>query len=127
MSDLQPKGTGVKLGEREYQLLFTLNAIDDIQSHFDIDISDIGELFQESKKSIPTLRYILTVLINEGIDAHNDVSEEKWAKLDERYVGRQINSQNMREFMTAVFKSFSDSVPEGEEDTPNAVGGQQTS
>jgi hypothetical protein len=38
MSDLKPKGTKIQLGNQQYGMRFTLNAIDDIQEHFDVPI-----------------------------------------------------------------------------------------
>ena len=56
---------------------FTLNAIDDIQDKFDISIENLTELFDNSKTNIKAIRYLLTVLINEGIDYKNDETGEK--------------------------------------------------
>lgn len=120
MSDLKPTGIKIKLGDNEYGLRFTLNAIDDIQEHFDIPIGELSSLFTDSKKRIKNLKYILTLLINEDIDCLND--EGKSLKhLDERYVGRYIDASNMREFMVSTYKAFSDGAPKSDDDDPNAA------
>jgi hypothetical protein len=119
MSDMKPKGTKLKLGNAEYGLRFTLNAIDDIQDHFDVPIENLGELFNDSKKRIRNLRYILTVLINEDIDCVNDETGEKTAHVDERYVGRHIDANNMQEMMAAVFNSFRSGTPKSDDEAPN--------
>ena len=119
MSDLKPKGKKITLGGKEYGLRFTLNAIDDIQDHFDIPIEDLGKLFKDSKTRIRNLRYLLTVLINEDIDCVNDENDEKISHVEERFVGRQIDANNMQSMMTAIMNSFTAGTPESEE-SPNA-------
>lgn len=116
MSDLRPKGTKIKLGKEEYGLRFTLNAIDDIQDNFDISISQLTDLFKDEKKQIKSLRYLLTLLINEDIDCTNDETGESKTHLEERYVGRHIDSKNMQEIMSTILQAFSSSTPETDED-----------
>lgn len=119
MSDLRPHGVKLKLGKKEYGIRFTLNAIDEIQDHFDIPISRINELFEDQRKQITNLRWLLTTLINEDIDCLNDEREEKIPKVDERYVGRHIDSTNMKDIIGTIYKSFSESTPESDDEVPN--------
>ncbi len=123
MSDLRPTGTKITLGGKEYGMRFTLNAIDDIQEHFGIDISDLSGLFAEPNKRIKSIRYLLTLLINEDIDCVADETGETPKHLDERYVGRQIDATNIQSMMNAIMHSFSDGAPkrdEAEDETPNS-------
>lgn len=121
MSDLRPTGTKIKLGDNEYGLRFTLNAIDDIQDHFDISIENIDELFKDEKKRFKNIKYLLTVLINEDVDCVNDETHENKQHIDERYVGRHIDSNNMSAIMSTIFKAFKTSTPEQDEnENPNA-------
>lgn len=115
MSDLRPKGSKIKLGEKEYGMLFSLNAIDDIQDHFNISISELGDLFQDEKKQIKNLRYIITVLLNEYIDFQNDENGGNAELLDERYVGRHVNGSNIGDLIAAIYGSFSDGAIETDE------------
>ena len=57
MSDLKPKGIKITLNGKEYGLRFTLNAIDDIHYHFNLPISNLGDLFQDDKNKIRNLRF----------------------------------------------------------------------
>ena len=122
MSDLKPKGTKLKLGNNEYGLRFTLNAIDDIQDYFNIPIQNLGDLLKDPKNQIKNLKYLLKILINEDIDCVKDETGEEKNYVDERFVGRHINAQNMHQMMSTIFKAFSDGTPESEEDEedPNA-------
>lgn len=125
MSDLRPSGTKITLGGKEYGMRFTLNAIDDIQEHFGIDISDLSGLFAEPNKRIKSIRYLLTLLINEDIDCVADETGEPAKHLDERYVGRQIDAANIHTMMGAIMHSFSDGAPkrdDSEDEAPNVKG-----
>jgi hypothetical protein len=118
MSDLKPTGTKILLGKNEYGMRFTLNAIEDIQEHFDIPISRLAELFKDERKQIKNLKYLLAILINEDMDCETG---EKAQHVEERFVGRYITPQNMKSMMSTIFKAFSDGTPETEEDDlPNA-------
>lgn len=127
MSDLRPTGEKIKLGNNEYGMRFTLNAIDEIQEHFNIPISDIATLFTDGRQQIRNLRYLLTVLINEDIDCVNDEAGSKTPHIDEKYVGRHIDAQNLTGMMSSIFKAFTSGTPAGDEDEdPNAATAQQT-
>lgn len=119
MSDLRPKGTKIKLGKEEYGLRFTLNAIDDIQDHFDMAIEDLNKLFDDSKTRFKNLKYLLTLLINEDIDCVNDETGEEIPHVDERFVGRHIDSNNMKEIMETILRAFTNATPESDEESPN--------
>ena len=128
MSDLRPNGVKLKLGKNEYELRFTINAIDDIQEYFDMEISKITDLFKDRKKQMKNLRYLLTLLINENIDCKNDENEEKIPHVEERYIGRQIDTTNVSKCIEAIYGAFSAHSPEPkeeDEEDPNVTSGQQ--
>lgn len=121
MSDLRPKGTKIKLGKNEYGMRFTINAIDDIQDNFNISIEELTKLFQDNKTRFKNLKYLLALLINEDIDCLKDETGEEMAHVDERFVGRHIDSNNMQEIMETILRAFTNGTPEVDEDEiPNA-------
>ena len=115
MSDLKPTGAKIKLGDKEYPLLFDINAIDDIQDHFDIPIAQISDLLKDERKAYKTLKYLLTVLINEGLDD----AENGEKHVTENFVGRKITPANMGELKDGILASFVDSTPKITDDSPN--------
>ena len=124
MSDLRPKGTMITLGDKEYGMLFNLNAIDDIQDHFDISISALGDLMKDERKAFKALKYIVALLINEWIGDNGNAVEP----VTEQFVGRKISVANMGELKTSVFAAFTAGTPKGdddegesEEESPNAA------
>jgi predicted metal-dependent enzyme (double-stranded beta helix superfamily) len=117
MSDLKPTGSKIKLGNNEYGMRFTLNVIEDIQDHFNINVSDIDSLFSDERNQIKNIRYLLTVLINENIDCEDDETGEKTPHLDERYVGRHIDLANVGDMKAAIFSTASKGMPESDADS----------
>jgi len=108
MSELKPKKTTIKLGDKEYGLLFNLNAIDDIQDRFDIPISELSDLLSDERKSFKALRGLLTILINEAL------SDDGQEPVDERFVGRKITMDNIEDLSEAIQESFKEGLPEGD-------------
>lgn len=84
--------------DRDRHLLFTLNAIDAVQDRFGSIESITDEL--SGKDGIKNLRWLLTLLLNEGA---GDGEEE----LTERQVGKLIHVGNFNEVKVAIYKAFS--------------------
>lgn len=126
MSDLKPESTKIKLGNKEYGLRFTLNAIDDIQEQFNIPVAALPELLKDERSQIRNLKILLAILINEDIECTAEESGEKPQRIDERFVGRHIEVANMRSMMSAILQAFFDGLPETDDEDadPNAQSGQ---
>ena len=84
--------------DKERHLLFSLNAIDEMQDKF--GGFDRLDTVLSGKDSIKNLRWLLTVLLNEG-------AEDDEEPLTERQVGKLIHTGNFAEVKTAIFKAFS--------------------
>ena len=100
--------------DKERHLLFSLNAIDEMQDRFG-GFDKLDEVLS-GKDSIKNLRWLLTVLLNEG-------AEEGEPELNEKEVGRMIHTGNFLEVKQSIFAAFSmgnNGTPEppvkGEED-----------
>lgn len=117
--------------DKERHLLFSLNAIDEMQDKFG-GFDRLDEVLS-GRESIKNLRWLLTVLLNEG-------AEEGEPELSEKQVGKLIHTGNFAEVKDAIFKAFSmgnngteeppardDEEDDGEEDTEegkNAAAGK---
>ena len=88
----------MELGGKERHLLFSLNVIDEVQDRF--GGFDHLDVVLTGKDSIKNLRWLLTLLLNEGAD---DGDEE----LTEKQVGKMIHTGNFAEVRTAIFAAFS--------------------
>lgn len=84
--------------DRERHLLFSLNAIDEMQDKF--GGFDRLDKVLSGKDSIKNLRWLLTLLLNEGADEGEE-------ELTEKQVGKLIHTGNFLEVKTAIFKAFS--------------------
>ncbi len=114
--------------DKERHLLFSLNAIDEMQDKF--GGFDRLDTVLSGKDSIKNLRWILTVLLNEG-------AEDDEEPLTEKQVGKLIHTGNFAEVKTAIFKSFTlgntgttepserDEEDDEEDDGKNATAGKE--
>lgn len=84
--------------DKERHLLFSLNAIDEMQDKF--GGFDRLDTVLSGKDSIKNLRWLLTVLLNEGAEGDEE-------PLTEKQVGKLIHTGNFAEVKTAIFKAFS--------------------
>ena len=84
--------------DKERHLLFSLNVIDEMQDKF--GGFDKLDKALSGKDSVKNLRWLLTLLLNEGAD---DGDEE----LTEKQVGKLIHTGNFADVKAAIFNSFS--------------------
>lgn len=127
MSDLRPKSTEITLGGEKFGLLFTLNAIDEIQDHFDKSILELSEIMKDKRKCFINTAYILSVLINEDVDKRNEhLSEKERERLhvDEKYVARRISLVNYKMAASKVLEAFTASAPESEDEDADPLPGE---
>lgn len=83
--------------DKERHLLFSLNVIDEMQDKFG-GFDRLDEVLK-GKDSIKNLRWLLTLLLNEGADEGEE-------ELTEKAVGRMIHTGNFNEVKTAIFRAF---------------------
>jgi len=89
----------IDLGGREVKLLFSLNALDEIQDKFG-GYDKLDEVFnKDNPNMIKDLKWLLTLLINEGAD-------EGEPELTEKQVGRLIHLGNFNEVQNAIYAAF---------------------
>ena len=120
----------IDIGGQERPLLFSLNALDEIQDKFG-GYDKLAEVFnQDNKDWIKNTKWLLALLINEG-------AEENEPEVTEKQVGRWIHTGNIIEVQSAILKAFAvgtngDNEPtvdtpgenESEVDTGNVESGQ---
>lgn len=83
--------------DKERHLLFSLNVLDELQDK--AGGYDKLNVFLSGKDLFKNLKWLLTILINEG-------AEEKDEKLTEKQVGKLIHAGNLLEVKDAIFKAF---------------------
>ena len=102
MSAVKDGGYVVMLKGKEYRLLFTLNALDEIQTKFG-GYDNLNEIFNKSNPDwVKDTKWMLTLLINEGLLEEDENAEI----MEEQRVGRLIHVGNLAEVQRAIFASF---------------------
>jgi hypothetical protein len=92
--------------DKPRHLLFSLNVLDEVQDRCG-GYDKLSE-FLQGKDMFKHLRWILTLLLNEGAEKDEDA-------LTEQQLGRLIHTGNLNEVQIAIFKAFSLGVNGGEE------------
>ena len=102
MSAVKDGGYVVTLKGKDYRLLFTLNALDEIQTKFG-GYDKLNEIFNQSNPDwVKDTKWLLTMLINEGL-----LEEDENAQImEEQRVGRLIHMGNLAEVQRAIYASF---------------------
>lgn len=122
MSDLRPKGVEIDFGGQKRELLFTINAIDEIQSELNLPLFDAIQIIGNaadgdmSHETLDGYRKILSILLS------ND-SESVSAK----EVGDMVTFGNYIQMAWSILNAFGLSNPEpdeDEDDDPKAETGQ---
>lgn len=109
MSAIKDGRFPIELGGKRRHLLFSLNALDEIQDKFG-GYDKLGEVFnQNNKEWIKNTRWLLTLLLNEG-------AEEGDEEVTEKQVGKWIHTGNILEVQTAILKAFAVGTTGGKEE-----------
>ncbi|MCM1219293.1 MAG: hypothetical protein NC548_32845 [Lachnospiraceae bacterium] len=117
MSAIKDGRLPVELNGREFHLLFSLNALDELQERFG-GYDKLDKAFDKNNPDmIKDMRWLLTLIINEGMD-------EGEQPLTEKQVGKLIHIGNLSQIKDAIFSAFAYSVNGGEEpeETAGAAG-----
>lgn len=102
MSAMNDGGYTVELKGKKYRLLFTLNALEELQDKCG-GYDKLPEVFNQNNKDwVKNTKWLLTMLINEGLLEEDENAE----LLSEDKVGRLIHLGNIREVQNAIFASF---------------------
>ena len=111
MGALKSGAFPVELNGKEYGLLFSLNALDEVQEKFG-GYDKLSEVFNKDNPN----------LINEALLAEDENAQ----LLEEKRVGRLIHAGNLQEVQSAIFKSFYRGTAGDNSDTENENDGEET-
>lgn len=124
MSDLRPIGVPVTIDGVERHMLFTLNAIDEIQEHYNAPLAEIINKLMDKSNAVKALRYVTYALLEDEAQRKSAVGE-KLKQYSEKEVGWVITKENEEEILLAILKAYGLALPEGEEEDfyPNQMSG----
>ena len=126
MSDLRPKGYGIMVNGIERNFLFTLNAIDAVQSEFNKNVLEVIDHAVNGKdvEQVKTIRKLVEILLND--EAEREEFLHPGTKLEtftEKQAGWVVDAY-LEEIKLAIMIAYGLSMPEPEED-PNQMSGQR--
>lgn len=122
MSDLNPKGTPVRIGGEEHSLLFTLNAVDDIQDRMDMPIDDAIDCLSDPRKAWKACKTILYSLLNDETERRKHYHQDREVKnYTEEEIGWMVTESDKYEVLTAILKAYGVAVPEDEDPNPESA------
>lgn len=127
MSDLRPKGYRIEVGGVERNLLFTLNAIDAIQSEYDKNVLEVinEALNRKNLNRAKVLRKVMEILLNDEAEREEFFHPGTGLKpVTEKEAGWLIDMFNINDIEMAIVKAYAISMPDPDED-PNQKSGQQ--
>lgn len=119
--------TQIELRGQKYNLVFSTNAAADAADHFG-GLAQIGEVLTKGGEGA-TYResiWLLTAMINAGIEIDNFEKGENRRTLTERYVGAVVSPADFAEYEAAMVQAFRAGMSrnvESEEDIKNRAAG----
>ena len=128
MSDLREEGRKYFFCGHEYNLLMTVNVIDQIQERFDLSIMQLSEVLDQKRRDFyGNVAAIMTILLNEAIEIENEKNGADLPMFTEQKVRRHISNMNVIDAFVAISETYSLSFLEKEEDditSPNQKSGK---
>lgn len=127
MSDLRPRGIPVVINGEERHLLFTLNAIDKVQSKYGKDASEVLDQIAGEYPEGRTMLEVLRILTEDEAEREKAADPESALKpVDEKALGWYIGADNYFDVMRTIYAAYGISLPEPDRN-PKGEGGQQSS
>lgn len=116
-SDLRPEGLSIVLGGEERHLLFTLNAIDELQSRYDKTMLEIFQMMSDRKTSNRVMANIISVLLTDEAERAKWKDKNSTLKpVSEKEAGWLVTAENVGDVTTAVLMAYGFSMPKSDED-----------
>lgn len=123
MSNLRPIGVPIELEGVERHLLFTLNAIDELQEYYKEDLSRIIDKLTDKEEAVAVLRQLLVVLLNDEAEREAAFNGNELKRYTIKEIGWLVTLDNQEQILLAVLGAYGLSLPEGD-DNPNMMSGQ---
>ncbi len=120
MSDLKVQGKNIILKGTELKLVFDLNVMDLISEDYPT-VDDMAKALDTPKGQ----KIILTALINDAIENHNEISADKLDLVNSRWIGKQLSPLDMNNISNLIVELFRLSIPQSDIDIDEDNEGEQ--
>lgn len=123
MSLTRPTGEPVTIGGREFHLLFTLSAVDAIESEYGIPLADVIAKLTDPRQVYATEIDLLHALINDELQYDNARTGKNEPEITKQEIGWCVPVTDTREITRAIGAAYGLSFPDNddEDDDPNAT------
>lgn len=111
MSEMRPSGIAVTVGGVERHVLFTLAVVDEIQSKYELPVSEVITKMSDELEYYPAMLSIITALINDEI-----IRTGSGDPVTEDQMKRMITVPECDGITAAILQAYGISVPEKDED-----------
>lgn len=130
MSDLRPVGIPVNFDGEERSLLFSINAIEELETQFGKPVFEVLEDMANASGSdrVKKIRKVTTILLNAQIECYNLTNKEHQEAIEEKYVGAFLTGGmdgTADTMLLKILEAYSISIPKQTEEDPNAESGQR--
>lgn len=121
MSDLRPLAQKIIIKGREFDIAFNLNIMDTIQDETGLPVAEfIGDVLSSENCKFKELRYLLYLMINEGIEIWNDEHpHDTKQKLKLHQVGALLDLEGISDIMASITYYILSTFPQPDNNTPS--------
>ncbi len=118
MSAIKDGRVAIEINGKTYHMLFSLNVLDAVQDKFGGYDTIDEKLREDNKDMIKNVRWLFTLLLNEGRD-------DEEPELTEQQVGKLLHVGNLAAVKGAIFDAFAFGATGGEPVENNAAEGDE--
>ena len=115
MSDLQPRGIVCTIGGVERHVLFTLAAVDEVQSKYKLPVSQVIARLADDGQVYATVASLATILINDEI-RRNGGSEKEVTEKDVKWM---LDVPAADQLVGVILRAYGYALPDAEGEDPN--------
>lgn len=113
---LNPEGSIMEIGGREYRFIFNLKTIAKVQEVFDKPCGEVIKDLCDTKTEIETLIKLIPILCNRTKET-----------ITEEYVAEMVSTRTSRKIAEAILHEWISDLPEMEDTDPNLESGETES
>ena len=122
MSDLQPRGLPVTVGGVERHFLFTLAAVDEVQSKYDLPVSQVIAKLADEREVYDTVASLTAILVNDEIRRNG----RKELEVTEKEIKWSLDVPAADFLVGVILRSYGYALPEQEDENPNGTGSRSS-
>lgn len=108
------RGMMCKIGDQEYEFVFTLSAIEKIQEHYDLPLEQCMEKLKDERHFIEAAWTIGLILTNEAIEYSNYINSSDQHMFTRQQFGWIVEYKDIGDLLKGIWKAYALSFPKEE-------------